>query len=407
MWRSLPFLLLFPGFFVYQWGVLNGWMPLFAGGYVNEASSVICAGFILALATRLLTGQRIAFRWTTIDTCFAVFISWFAGVVFVNAVLLTAPGVTKNHVASWLQLLACYLATRFVAIQEIRKLLLFLVCVLSVSVLWAFQSEQLEQLTAFSQQKGIATYQDLARAYLVTAAFGLAIVYRRIFRWLGYLVTVFVLFLIGARSEIVGSIILFVVMEISISRRPATIALGMAVAAALSIVLALSASDFFLDLFPGNRLLLLLLEGKEDMSVVERDINLGLAWNAILDSPLFGDYGHYEKVASAGSYAHNWFSVWVDLGVVGLVLFISVYVLAVRQVFATRLRVFDLVSEGMQSLIGLSIGWLVMMVILILFAKHFADNGTAILVGLIASIWQQNIAKSNSRIIDVPFARTK
>ena len=401
MWRSLPFILLYPGFFAYHFGALNGWIPLFVGGYINEASAAMCVSLALVWSVQLLTGKPFAFRWSTIDGCFAVFMGWFAGVILLNAVFLTAPGVTKNHVASWLQLLACYLATRFAAFQEIRKLLLFLVCIFSVSVLWAFQNDQLRELVAFSAQKSVATYQDLARAYLVTAAFGLAVQTRRIFRWSGYLLTVFVLFLIGARSEVVGSIILFVIMEVAISRRPATIAVGVAAVAFLSIVLALSAMDVLLDLFPGNRSLFLLLEGKGDMSVVERDINLGLAWDAIINSPLLGDYGHYEKVASAGSYAHNWVSVWVDLGIVGLVLFIGIYAFAVRQVYATRRRVFAIVSSCEQPLIGLSFGWLAMMVILILFAKQFTDNGTAILVGLIASIWQQNIAKSNGGNIGV------
>lgn len=384
--RALPFLALFPGFFAYHWAALNGWTPLVLGGYVNEVSALVCAGFVLAWLMSVLVGRRVMVQWTIVDTCFALFMAWFAATVLVHVMLVSAPGVTKSHTASWVQLLACYLAVRHVSLEFVRPPLLWTVGFFSVAVLWAAQTDLLGLLLRGSDESSAATYQSLARALLITAAFGLGGQKSRLVRWSGYAVTLFVLFLVGARSEIAGAAILFCVLEIVASHRPMFAAMVVAAITALGAIVLLGALDTLPEFFPDNRFLALLLEGSGDASAVERAFYQELAWRAVLESPMLGDYGHYERAASAGAYAHNWLSAWVDLGLIGLLLLTALHlsaawsaVLVYRSAAAS-----DDVARKRDAALG--IGLLVMVTVFNLVAKNFADPGLATTTGLVAAL---------------------
>jgi O-antigen ligase len=196
----------------------------------------------------------------------------------------------------------------------------------------------------------------------------------------------FVLFLIGARSEIVGAVILFGVLEIVASRRPMHVALLVVVSIVLSAIVVLGELDTLFQFFPDNRFLALLLEGSGDASSAERALFQELAWRAVLDSPILGDYGHYEREVSAGAYAHNWLSAWVDLGLVGLLLFIVLHVMAAWSamfVYRTAAASSD-VTRMLQSAMG--IGLLTMVTVFNLMSKSFADTGLATATALLAAL---------------------
>jgi O-Antigen ligase len=384
--RVLPFLALFPGYFAYHWGALNGWTPLVLGGYVNEVSALVCVGFVLAWSISLLVGRRVTMQWTVVDTCFALFMVWFAANVLVNIMLVSAPGVTKSHTASCVQWLACYLAVRHVSLEFVRTTLLWMVGVFSIAVLWAAQTDLLALLLRGSDESKAATYQGLARALLITAAFGLGGQKSRLVRWSGYVVTLFVLFLVGARSEIAGAVILFCVLEVVASRRPMLAAMVVAASIALGALVVLGALDQLSEIFPDNRFLALLLEGSGDASAVERALYQELAWRAVLESPMLGDYGHYERAASVGAYAHNWLSAWVDLGLIGLLLFAILHLVAAWAAVLVYRSAAASCDAATKRQVALGIGLLAMVTVFNLAAKNFADLGLATTTGLLAAL---------------------
>ena len=384
--QALPFVFIFPGFFAYHWIALNSWISLFLGGYVNEISAVVCLIYVLVRLAGLFLGERVRLQWTLLEFCFALFMLWFAGVVFFHAVLMTSPSVTKNYIASCLQIVAFFLATRYVPLPQIRNILLVLTGIFSIAVLWAAQTQDLILLLATSEQAGVATYQDLARAYLITAAFGLVFVRNRIFRWLGFFVVISVLFLIGARSEIVGAVIFFAVFETVNSENPVRVIFWAALFNILGIFIFFISFDALVDIFPDNRLLLLFVEGANDGSVKERFVNQDLAWIAISKNTFFGDYGHYEIESSAGAYAHNWLSVWVDLGAIGLLLFAIVFVVAIfTMVRFSRLVKFEK-NRDLKKIFALGSGFMIVAIVFALFAKHFADPLLAIAIGIFSQL---------------------
>jgi hypothetical protein len=384
--RTLPFIALFPGFFAYHWAALKEWIPPVLGGYVNEMSALVCVGFVIAWLISLLLVRRLTVRWTVVDTGFALFMAWFAITILLHIVVAKTLGVTKSHIASWVQLLACYLAIRHVSLELVRTPLLWMAALFSAAVLWAAQTDLLGLLLLSSDKSSTATYADLARALLITAVFGIGGQKSRLLRCSSWAVMLFVLFLIGARSEIVGAVILFGVLEIVASRRPMHVALLVVVSIVLSAIVVLGELDTLFQFFPDNRFLALLLEGSGDASSAERALFQELAWRAVLDSPILGDYGHYEREVSAGAYAHNWLSAWVDLGLVGLLLFIVLHVMAAWSamfVYRTAAASSD-VTRMLQSAMG--IGLLTMVTVFNLMSKSFADTGLATATALLAAL---------------------
>ncbi len=384
--RTLPFLALFPGYFAYHWAALSEWTPLVLGGYVNEVSALVCVGFVLAWSISLLVGRRVTVRWTVVDTSFALFMAWFAATVLLHALIASTPGVTNSHIASWVQLLACYLAVRHVSLELVRTPLLWTTAVFLAAVLWAAQTDLLGLLVRGSDESSAATYQGLARAVLITAAFGLTGQRSRLVRWSGYVITLFVLFLVGARSEIVGAAILFGVLEVAASRRPMLFMMVVAASTGLAAILIFGALDTLSELFPDSRFLALLLEGSGDASAVERALYQELAWRAVLDSPMLGDYGHYERVASAGAYAHNWLSAWVDLGLMGLLLFTALHLIAAWSAALVYRSAAASGDTARKRQAALGVGLLAMVTVFNLVAKSFADPGLATATALLAAL---------------------
>ncbi len=383
--RALPFFALFPGYFAYHWAALNGWTPLVLGGYVNEVSALICVGFVLAWSISLLVGRRVKVCLTVVDTCFALFMAWFSAIVLLHVLIASTPGVTNGHIASLVQLLACYLALRHVSLELVCTSLLWTTAVFSAAVLWAAQTDLLGLLLRGSDESSAATYQGLARAVLITAAFGITGQRSRLIRWSCYMITLFVLFLVGARSEIAGAAILFGVLEVAASRRPMLTAMVVVASTVLGVIVVIGALDTLSEFFPDSRFLALLLEGSGDASAVERALYQELAWRAVLDSPMLGDYGHYERVASAGAYAHNWLSAWVDLGLMGLMLFTALHLIAAWSaalVYRSAAASGDSVRKRQAAL---GIGLLAMVTVFNLVAKGFADPGLATATALLAA----------------------
>lgn len=385
--RALPFLLLFPGYFAYHWSAINRWTPLYIGGYVNEVSLLIIVGMIFAISAHALFMNRIRISWCFVDTAFSIFMLWFLAIVVVHAVNLTSPEVTNNHIASLIQLAAAYIALRIFPYQGGKWLLLACAAGFSLMVLQSAEQDLLGLLFQSYQGAGYTTYQGLARSYLITSAFGLIFVKFFLVRWAGYALVTFVLFLLGARSEIVGAIIMFAIFEIAMSRKPRqALAITVSVIGILSLIL-FSLIDWLEYLYPDNRLLTLLLRQEADGSLQERAIQHALAWDAILAKPILGDYAHYAKELSAGAYAHSWISAWVDLGIMGLLLFLLLYVVLFRFALVLYQASIDSKQTTMRQYCSMGLGLLLMTVTFSIFAKTFTDPSIAMVAGLFAGMY--------------------
>jgi hypothetical protein len=393
--RSLPFLLLFPAYFIYHWAAINDLIPLFFGGFINEVSAFVCVYFLIVFLC-----QRIHIRsLISLDMLFLIFMIWFAFVILLNFSLMTAPGVSKNHTAAFLQISAVYLAVRYVGFDESQRVLMWMAFLLGLSVIWVAINSPIELLVAGSDESSIANYQSLSRSFLLIAIFGISFIWMRVMKWAWYLFAVTVLFLLGARTELIGFFIFIAVFELFSSTNPVRYFFIIAVIVMICVVTLYSSLSFLIELFPDNRALYLLQIGVNDESVTSRSVAQLAAWSAILDSPLFGDYGHYEKSFSAGFYAHNWLGVWVDLGLFGLVIFFSLHGYATWiafRIYKFSLKINDLIFK---KKVALAMGVLAMVIAFNLFAKNFADSGLAVAIALLASLMTSRQSKKNENSI--------
>lgn len=393
--RSLPFLSLFPAYFTYHWAAINDLIPLFFGGFINEVSALVCICFLIVFLC-----QRIQIRsLTSLDMLFLIFMIWFAFVILLNFFLMTAPGVSKNHTAAFLQISAVYLAVRYAGFDETQRVLMWMAFLLGLSVIWVAINSPIELLVAGSDESSIANYQSLSRSFLLIFIFGISFIWMRVIRWAWYLFAVTVLFLLGARTELMGFFIFIAVFELFSSTNPVRYFSIIAVIVMICVVTLYSSLSFLTELFPDNRVLYLLQLGVNDESVASRSVAQLAAWSAILDSPLLGDYGHYEKSFSAGFYAHNWLGVWVDLGLLGLVIFFSLHGLAAWiafRIYKLSIKINDLIFK---KRVALAMGVLAMVIVFNLFAKNFADSGLAVAIALLASLMTSRQSKKNENSI--------
>jgi hypothetical protein len=100
----------------------------------------------------------------------------------------------------------------------------------------------------------------------------------------------------------------------------------------LSLLAALLSMNFDLIVaqLPSNRILEL-LDLKHSHSAILRHHMMNNAIQTVTNYPIFGDYASYTP----GHYAHNVFSVWVDLGIFGFVFLMALLIVPAVSMFVT------------------------------------------------------------------------
>lgn len=137
-------------------------------------------------------------------------------------------------------------------------------------------------------------------------------------------VTLSLLYINGARTEfyLMSAIAPFLVLR-KLGLKAFVIG-GMIVIVGILITL-LRLSDL-LETKGGSRIIGL-LDPSRDQSYYERLNILNNAIATIYNNPILGEYASYDK----GYYSHNFLSVWVDFGLFGLIFYLYLLVLIVRE----------------------------------------------------------------------------
>jgi len=169
----------------------------------------------------------------------------------------------------------------------------------------------------------IATYQGFARSVFVVALVLFAIARKLISQLVVLVGGMFVLFVLGARSELVGFMFAIGLVMIMASR---TDWRYIAVSAFALFVLVVAFG--FLGEWLGSSRQAKLLNLSEDSSWAQRIELQAVALNQIMSSWVLGDFGGHIRVESIGGYAHNALSAWVSLGILGFLLYVGLAVWA-------------------------------------------------------------------------------
>jgi len=282
------------------------------GGYFSPVSLVFTPILLIIYLVKITRSTRF---FTSIDLAFFTFLLYFLFVISLNFVNGAEPDLVKDHLLCIVHFAAVFIVFRIAQFESPQMKWMGLLCIAGMTaIIFSFSVDGFFHMKehAYGDSTSVATYQGFARSYFVTFLVVLPFIRLPMLRLAMYLICVPALFINGARSELAAVFLAVVVAETFFARRRLSIAVFALTLASLFFVF----SDNLVQLLPGNRSLQL-LDVSRSTSWEGRQFLFSGALRTIADHPLLGDYGSYMRTAGAGSYAHNIFSAWVDLGFVG------------------------------------------------------------------------------------------
>lgn len=375
-------LLVFPGFIIYQGLVLLGYVPSFLGGFFTASitlSMVLLLPFWIRDAVRYWRRLPRLLHLPIVEVMPVVF--WLYILIFLTVVVIGAtsgvePEITHPLFAYILKFIGLYIlslsvplfSNRFIRMNLAAFLLLSLWIVLNshAGSYLIHKYNPMDEDTQFD-------YQGLGLSFSLVALFAIYSVRNEFFRWLLWALALTCLFLIGARSEFVGFVLAVAVIEFQYANNPVK-AIRL-----LFLCILLGFFGFVHFMVPGQEVgsgrMLGLLDLSSDQSAIERREMYQDALGVVAENPVFGQFAAYEP----GRYAHNIVSAWADFGLIGLMILCAL--LASPFVFYVVARV-RRIKPTLSLLIGISS----MCLFLVLVAKTYFYQLIPISFGLFVNL---------------------
>ncbi|WP_188635713.1 hypothetical protein [Halopseudomonas pertucinogena] len=377
---AIILLLLFPGFYLYHQGVAAGHIPGFLGGFFSP----VC---LLALIAYIPFYKGVVKRAICVmpsySCCILFFLVWATAVALITRwfypeyYMQEALMQYLNIAMLWVALMALGSTLDLEIIWFRRCLWVSGVVIVFMLIAYVISTGSLLFYAAsfYDAEEGVASYQGFARSALILCFALLAISTSITQQVLVTIGSVFVLFVLSARSEFAAVIfsmtMLYMVRSKSEPKKLAVV--GLAVAA-LSVLIA-NFSGHMLQSRQANILNL----GSDNSWTARQDLKEE-AWARIERSPILGQFGGHFESGGAGSGPHNIISVWDSFGLVGFVLFLLLALIpaadAVRQ--SVKYKYFNS-YQTFYFLVSISVG------LLLLTAKSHLWPVTALAWGLCVS----------------------
>ncbi|MFY0990302.1 hypothetical protein [Halomonas sp. C05BenzN] len=328
---SVGFFVLFPGFMIYHTLVALGLIPAFLGGLFGIVTVVM-----FGIYMPLLPSQR--HRMFSCTRGFALLVAAF--LAYVLCWSLASYGLQGGG------------ALRAAMIQSLETMVLWLVLFVmgyrvpldSPALARAFRAAFLVtagyllffvattgQLMFFARQmleadggEGVSTYQGYARSALVMLVFLIAVSRTASARAALIAMGGFVMFVLGARSELYAYLVLATLLLVVWAGMSARYLLTLLAVLALAVLVVVNQ----FEAMSGTRQLQVLdLSGTS--SWLARQHLEQRALTQIAASPWLGQFGgHVTAAGGTGGYAHSMLSAWVNYGLIGFVLYVGMTAVA-------------------------------------------------------------------------------
>jgi hypothetical protein len=354
------FMLLFPGFFFYNFLLGTGRMRAFLGGYFAPVSLVFVFPLVFLYIRQI---HRDRHRLAQSELYFGMFLAYFAAVVAVNGVGGANPAIVTAHILGIIYMASTLIMLKMIDFGEPEFRIPAMLCLLGMSAIVMTNATdgtfRMDALGAAKDPESLATYQGFARSYLVTFLPVIAFTRSLPVRAFLYACGAISLFLNTARSEFVALLFAIPIIEFYFARRKLLFAL---VLASLAALIGMN-FDLILDQLPHTRILEL-ADLQHSSSAIARHRLTGYALQTIANSPIFGDYASYVP----GYYSHNILSAWVDLGIFGFV-----YLLAILIVPAILMIFTGLFSKRVNSEFLLPFVFVCVSILLVVKSHYFTD----------------------------------
>ncbi len=318
-------LTLYPGYLLYHTLVALGLIPAFLGGMFGLMSVLLTALFLplLPYLQRELLAATRGYGLAVVGLLGFVLVWSAAGVVTQGgAAMRVAATQSLETVVLWLVL---FLVAYRLPLDEawlVRSMwIAFAVTVLYLAIYVATTGKVMffARSLGDANAEEVSTYQGYARSAMVMLVFLLAVTRSALKRAAIIGLGGFVMFLLGARSELYGFLILsmgLLGVWSGISARYLAIMMAILV---LGIV---TLATQFEAIAESRQLQVFDLSG--DSSWQARQRLEQKAVEQLLAHPLIGDFGgHIGVGGSDGGYAHNVLSAWVNYGLPGFALYLG------------------------------------------------------------------------------------
>ncbi|MCO5168026.1 MAG: O-antigen ligase family protein [Planctomycetes bacterium] len=325
-------LLLFPGFFLYHSLRAALGLPPVLGGFFGVAA-VGLAPLLVCLQLRASLRRPVV---NHVDAAVALTITfhgaWSLARYLHHGDLGAGAKLTQTGTTLFVWLVV-YLAARGCRLEGARAPVAFTLAFWAM-VLIALAEGATGFLAEARRDEGrqLASWQGLGRSLLVTAL----LLWPTLGSWAraaSFGATVAALFLLGARTEFAGFVIVVAVGTVAGARLDRVgRSIWVAAAALTLVVVVLSA-----DLDARSHRVMQLLDLESSRSFRERQLFHRIAWDTIQEHPFAGGFASPVLEDELGTYAHNALSAWVDYGLIGFCLFVYVN-LAAFAVSAADLR---------------------------------------------------------------------
>jgi hypothetical protein len=311
------FVMLVPGFAVYQIGLYQGWIAPFLGGYLGIAGVLTSLLMIPVLVWSYMAQVN---RFNASDFFFFLFILIF------SLVALYATGDVSSSENAISKLSTAPLIVAYFAVfrlMNVNSRITMVVTGLSLAIcafvmyflsLGIYDADQSAINIIDTDGDSLANYQFFGMIYLICFIVILPIVTNQIVRYIIYLFSIYVLYINGARSEFAMLLFAIGIIELWISPARARLFL---VLSFVFLFVGVQINNLASSDIEQGRITSLLVDGTRDASYVDRGFALSGAIDTVLENPLIGKFGDHEL----GFYAHNIISAWADFGIGGFAVF--------------------------------------------------------------------------------------
>lgn len=375
----LGFILMVPGYVVYHNLYLIDILPSLFDGISTPLAIISSIGLIIGLIIEI---SKRNYGMNFGDIIFFLFSSIFFVVVVFHYRKGTNLNLSLVHIATLFQFLVYYIIFRRLALNLKRWRWVFISCTILIAfTIVVGPSQGLYVDFDFSLQEetiNFRDYQGYALAIVISGLCAAATIDRYSYRIPMYLLVLAALFFNGARTEFFLAAMVIIPSELILSEARFK-SFALILAGGVTAISAVVAMQFLLQGNPARRIVEFIIDPFGDASYLERAAANAYGLATVEASPFFGDYGSYP----VGLYAHNIISSWVDLGLLGFLVY--------------ALNVYAPVIGGFRRwLAGADIARLLLPLALLMGVSVVASKAfTYKLIGVLAGVYGASLVNAN------------
>lgn len=302
---EFSFVLIVPFFLVYQYFVQFKYIPPVLGGYLTVgcvfASPFILMSQLIGFKYRRKPGDELKFGYLFF-LFVVVFFSLFS--LAFNAdfsIVKTNLAGSFRSVVIFFVIIGFFNGRRGQGRWVLWFFILYSLMVIASSNSGSYIVRGLEISGDIFQ----IDYQSTAAFYILLLIYVAPLQKNRVRAFL-YILSMYSLFMIGARSEMIGCLVVIMIAEFLLARYFHYYILIVG-SGALTVGVG---ANYLHEKYSESRIFNFLSLDSDASMVARSNLNEN-AWVTISNNPLTGDFGSYEF----GHYAHNVLSIWVDFGV--------------------------------------------------------------------------------------------